>query len=531
MVPALWAAAERYGIDPVVIVAQAAHETGWGNYGGVVGPERHNTCGLKTRAGGSDTDPNAHATFPDWATGARAHAQHLMAYCQVDVADPIVDPRWVWVRGKRAAITDVEALGGSWAPAADYGNRVAATATKLAEGYSMVVYMPGFEWVGGPWADGSTYIDGVPWRICLHTTETPPISRGGNPRSLAASHNTPPHVWYDWEADQGWQSVTLNRGAAALWSDGNPTTNKARCLQCELVGYAEEAGSWPPIAHERIARRVVIPFINYVRSVGGTIDLSDPAVPLPGEIANSASEYAPQRLSANQWLYGPIGLCQHRHVPRNDHWDAGALDTRRIAAIASGGTPPQPTPQPGGDDEMGAAETQVLLDRTLYLQQLAQDGYNQHRVVEAAVAAARDEVRRYGGGATMVFVQDDRDGKIWMVWGTTWKWWVRSPEILAGFQAFWAGRGADVTPQKWNAVHIDAVPTADTILPPPPPVVGPPGPPVEVVNVEKSLAAATPEQLATVGVARLYAALGLAVNPPKPASDTGDVPSLVEPGQ
>jgi len=336
MLPALWDAALRYGIDPVVIVAQAGHETGWGRYTGLVPPEFHNPCGLKLRdltAFPNSEVTAAHAVFPDWATGARAHAQHLMAYCQTAVADPIVDPRWVWVFGRKAAVTEVEQLGGMWAPNLAYGTLVAAAATKL-KAEPMVAYMPGIEWVGGPRSDNGDYMTGVPWRICLHTTETPPISRGGNPRSMAASATATPHVWYDWEADQGWQSVTLDSYATALWSDGDPQTNRARCLQVEIVGYSEEAGDWPDVALERIARRIVVPFVKWVQQQGGTVDLSDAGVPLPGAIPGSASEYAPQRMSSERWLNGPVGLVGHRHVPRNDHWDPGDLNTRIIARYA-----------------------------------------------------------------------------------------------------------------------------------------------------------------------------------------------------
>lgn len=135
ILPALWWAAGYYGVDPVVMAAQSAHETGWGHYPGLVPPYFHNTCGLKVR----DLTPfpnsevtEAHASFPDWPLGARAHAQHLLAYCQVAVPDSeLVDPRYVWVYGKKPAITTVEELGGKWAPSTTYGTRIAETVAKL----------------------------------------------------------------------------------------------------------------------------------------------------------------------------------------------------------------------------------------------------------------------------------------------------------------------------------------------------------------------------------------------------------------
>ena len=74
----------------------------------------------------------AHAQFASWEAGARAHGQHLMAYMQMRLWDgPLLDPRWVHVFGKKPAITDVEQLGGSWAPNPAYGTLVAEAALKL----------------------------------------------------------------------------------------------------------------------------------------------------------------------------------------------------------------------------------------------------------------------------------------------------------------------------------------------------------------------------------------------------------------
>jgi N-acetylmuramoyl-L-alanine amidase len=116
----LWDAAARHGIDPVVMVAQSLKETGGGNYLGKVPATFYNTCGLKIR------DP---------ALGAQAHAQHLIAYTQTDLGswgEPLVDPRWVWVRKPDATpVLTVEALGGRWAPSPTYGTELAAICTRL----------------------------------------------------------------------------------------------------------------------------------------------------------------------------------------------------------------------------------------------------------------------------------------------------------------------------------------------------------------------------------------------------------------
>jgi len=131
-----YAIAPRYRVRPEVALAQAAHETGWGHYGGVVPPDYHNWCGLKTAAGGSDSDPAAHARFPDDVTGILAHVQHLAAYAggptPQDAGDPVVSPRLHLVQ--RGSAPTVEQLGGKWAPSAVYGARVAAIVAEfLAE--------------------------------------------------------------------------------------------------------------------------------------------------------------------------------------------------------------------------------------------------------------------------------------------------------------------------------------------------------------------------------------------------------------
>lgn len=92
-----------------------------GRFGGVIpGPEWHNPCGMKTSSGGANTNPGAHAQFPDDLTGVRAHLDHLALYAgapgyqRTDTPDPRHFPS---IRGVARTI---EQLGGRWA-AKDYG--------------------------------------------------------------------------------------------------------------------------------------------------------------------------------------------------------------------------------------------------------------------------------------------------------------------------------------------------------------------------------------------------------------------------
>lgn len=121
VLPVYWQEAPRYGVRPEVAAAQAALETRFGKYGGVVSPDAHNWCGLKTRSGGANNDPSAHARFPDDLTGVRAHLQHLLRYAggRVPAGEVVVDPRFELV--KPGIAPTVEDLGGKWAPSRDYG--------------------------------------------------------------------------------------------------------------------------------------------------------------------------------------------------------------------------------------------------------------------------------------------------------------------------------------------------------------------------------------------------------------------------
>ncbi len=137
-VVALYDAGLITGVDPVVLAAQCAHETNYGKFGGVIDETYGNTCGLKIRTATGDT-PGDHARFaldqygyP--RLGALAHAHHLRLYAGLQVPPDSPDPRAVWLAPGSAgfgAATVVERLGTRWAPAADYGTKVAVIHAKI----------------------------------------------------------------------------------------------------------------------------------------------------------------------------------------------------------------------------------------------------------------------------------------------------------------------------------------------------------------------------------------------------------------
>lgn len=140
IVPALYKEGLRYGVDPVLMIAQCAKETGWGTFPGKVKPWFNNTAGIKVHPteqalypGVTDGDnPLAHERFASWTMGARAQAQHLRRYAGMPVPDDeVVYPRhWVVQLYRLKTVFD---LSGRWAPSPSYGSEVADIARTLIE--------------------------------------------------------------------------------------------------------------------------------------------------------------------------------------------------------------------------------------------------------------------------------------------------------------------------------------------------------------------------------------------------------------
>jgi len=111
-------------VNPAIAYVQAAKETGFGKFGGVVDESYKNPCGLKTAVGGGDTDPNAHNKFKTWDEGVQAHMDHLALYAGAKgyPKDKTYDPRHFAT--KKGVSTTVNSLGGQWAPSSTYGEEV-----------------------------------------------------------------------------------------------------------------------------------------------------------------------------------------------------------------------------------------------------------------------------------------------------------------------------------------------------------------------------------------------------------------------
>ena len=130
-------AKKRGGVNWAVAYVQAAKETGYGRFGGVLDESFHNPCGLKNPAGGGDYDPDAHKRFDNWDQGVMAHLDHLALYAGAQgypkiqyidkwkgelVGDETYDPRHIgWYSTLHGKSPTVNSLGGAWAPSETYG--------------------------------------------------------------------------------------------------------------------------------------------------------------------------------------------------------------------------------------------------------------------------------------------------------------------------------------------------------------------------------------------------------------------------
>lgn len=120
-----WESAGSHGgVNPGVAYVQAAKETGYGKFRGVINESYHNPCGLKSSKGGDDIDPNAHMKFNNWSDGVQAHLDHLALYAGASgyPRKDTYDPRhFASIKGSApTALT----LGGKWAPSSSYGNEL-----------------------------------------------------------------------------------------------------------------------------------------------------------------------------------------------------------------------------------------------------------------------------------------------------------------------------------------------------------------------------------------------------------------------
>lgn len=112
------------GVNPVLAYVQSAVETGFGKFGGVIDESYNNPCGMKTKDGGDDKDPNAHQRFSSWNEGISAHLDHLALYAGAEgyPRKETHDPRhFGFILGKAKTAKE---LSGVWATDKNYGDKI-----------------------------------------------------------------------------------------------------------------------------------------------------------------------------------------------------------------------------------------------------------------------------------------------------------------------------------------------------------------------------------------------------------------------
>lgn len=132
---------KEYGVRGDIAFCQAAKETGWWRYGGLVDPGQNNYCGLGATGRAATGEESLNGADPSlvWyeagkhgaffvtpAAGVEAHIQHLYAYATDAPLPPgkkLVDPRYTLV--KRGIAKTWSDLNGKWAvPGNGYGESI-----------------------------------------------------------------------------------------------------------------------------------------------------------------------------------------------------------------------------------------------------------------------------------------------------------------------------------------------------------------------------------------------------------------------
>lgn len=193
----------------------------------------------------------------------------------------------------------------------------------------MDAWLPGYERVPITGCAGN-YID-VPWRMVLHTTEGSNGSMSGLIPFFQQRPCSTPHFAIDPSDRRKVQFIPIASAAAALrGGQGGYETNRARCIQTEIIGFASETHAWPDEWVDFVGEHVAD-----VVAAGVPLNLDREIRFLGQGDGVLATTSAAQRMTPDQW-HAFDGVCGHQHVPFNDHWDPGRLNINRVLAAARG---------------------------------------------------------------------------------------------------------------------------------------------------------------------------------------------------
>jgi hypothetical protein len=179
--------------------------------------------------------------------------------------------------------------------------------------------------------DSGGFLDGYAWRGVLHTTEG---STYAGARPSYAKGNSPHFtVSFEGGAFKVWQHIPLNKAARALAHPaGTPETNRARCIQIEIVGRAAQSHTF--------GREYLSGLGRLMRWIESNTGIQRRALDFKG--ANEGIVLAKTtsviRLPKAEWI-NFNGWCGHQHVPYNSHWDPGNIDIDYLINFEAGVRP------------------------------------------------------------------------------------------------------------------------------------------------------------------------------------------------
>lgn len=198
-----WEVCGKSGVNPEVAYSQAAWETKWGKYGGIVQPSWHNYCGLKN----TNSTGNAPSDFKIFATelaGVTAHCDHLALYAgaagypKSSTPDPRHFPRLL------GTAKTVEELGVKWATASGYSTQLLRLINELREGDGMALKVVSrAQWGAHPPKSTPVKISSAPEGIFVHYTgsdsdeQSDHAKCAGRVKGIQEFHQGPSRGWND----------------------------------------------------------------------------------------------------------------------------------------------------------------------------------------------------------------------------------------------------------------------------------------------------------------------------------------------
>lgn len=187
------------------------------------------------------------------------------------------------------------------------------------------LYLPGFERWPISGRPGVNYDEPNDPKALAHTTQGSSIEG-----AVSAYAAYPPQLIVDPWKRRKVQHIPLNLGGYALW---NEDADDSRCIQIEIVGFAENAHTWPDEVLRWLGEEVARPLHEYA---GVPYTVVWKGFKAPHQVNYMlATSSSPLRLTQAE-LDAFSGWLGHQHIPGDDHWDPGGLNVPKILDYARG---------------------------------------------------------------------------------------------------------------------------------------------------------------------------------------------------